>query len=238
MKPIIGVTTTTGWEKNRLYSKATRFYADSVVRGGGAPLYIPTLLDPELASNIVSRIDGLLLSGGNEDVQPHHYDEIPIQGLTNVAPDRDAWEFALINAALVQKKPILGICRGAQILNVALGGSLYQSLAKQFDGAGEHFSENTDMCEVYHHINIEKDSFLYGLYGEKIMVNSFHNLAIKVPADCFRVTARSEEGIIECIESTEHEFVVGVQWHPEAMTEKHPHFVELFKSHAAACGSN
>lgn len=235
MKPVIGVTTATGWENNRIYFKATRCYADSVVKGGGIPFYIPTIADSELASDLVERMDGLLLSGGNEDVQPHHFGETPILGLKNVCPERDAWEFALIKAALDQGKPILGICRGIQILNVALGGTLYQSLPEQFDGVGEHFPVETDMCNLYHFITIEKDSLLYALYGGKLMVNSYHNLAVKDPADCFKVVARSEEGVIECVESTEHEFVVGVQWHPEALTDKHTHFVKLFKAHVDAC---
>ena len=235
MKPVIGVSTSTGWENNRIYTKATRFYADSVVAGGGIPFYIPTLPDASLAEDFISRMDGLLLSGGNDDVQPHHYGEIPIQGLKYVNPERDEWEFALINAALKQNKPIFGICRGCQILNVALGGSLYQSLPKQYEGAGEHFPVETDMFNLYHSINIEKDSMLHEMFGDRMMINSYHNLAIKEPAECFRVTARSEEGIIECVESTEHYFVVGVQWHPEALTAKHPHFVKLFEAHAQAC---
>lgn len=235
MKPVIGVSTATGWESNRLYTKATRFYADSVVAGGGLPLYIPTLPEADLAADFVSRIDGLILSGGNDDVQPHHFGEIPIKGLKYVNPERDEWEFALIRAALEQNKPIFGICRGCQVLNVALGGSLYQSLHKQFEGAGEHMPIDTDMFNLYHAIDIEEDSLLYRLYGDSIMVNSYHNLAVKDPASCFRVTARSGEGIIECIESTEHDFVIGVQWHPEALTARHPHFVKLFEAHVNAC---
>ncbi|MCW8995780.1 MAG: gamma-glutamyl-gamma-aminobutyrate hydrolase family protein [Psychromonas sp.] len=238
MKPIIGITSATQWEKNREFSKASHYYADSVLLAGGLPVYLPIILDPELAEHYLCKLDGLLLSGGDEDVQPHHYGEGPLRGLNNVSPDRDLWEFALIKAAIRQNKPILGICRGCQILNVAFGGNLYQSLRLQYPGTGEHYPRKTEMHHLYHSVKIATDSLLYKLFGEKLMVNSFHNMALKDIAPCFKVTARSSEGVIEGVESQEHPFVVGVQWHPEALTKHHPHFVELFKAHISACNAH
>jgi putative glutamine amidotransferase len=235
MKPIIGITSASAWEKNRVFSKASRYYADSVILGGGLPAYIPILPQPELAEHYMNKIDGLLLSGGDEDVQPHHYGECPLRGLDNVSPDRDLWEFALIKAAIQQNKPILGICRGCQILNVALGGNLYQSLFQQYPDAGEHYPQQTEMHHLYHSVNIEPESLLHGLFGTSLMVNSFHHMAIKKIAPCFQVTARSPEGVIEAVESQCHPFVVGVQWHPEALTHNHPHFINLFRAHIEAC---
>lgn len=235
MKPIIGITSATGWEHNREFSKASHYYADSVALAGGLPLFIPIIHDIELAEVYLNKIDGLLLSGGDEDVQPHHYGECPLHGLDNVCPDRDLWEFALIKTALAQNKPILGICRGCQLINVAQGGNLYQNIFQQCPGAGEHYPHQTQMHHLYHSVNIEPDSLLYKLFGKELMVNSFHNMAIKEFAPGFKVTAHSSEGIIEAIESNNHDFVVGVQWHPEALTKHHPHFLDLFKAHIDAC---
>ena len=237
MKPIIGITSSTGWENNREFSKASHYYADAVRLGGGLPAYLPIILETELAESYMEKLDGLLLSGGDEDVQPHHYGEGPLRGLNNVSPDRDFWEFALIKAAIKQSKPILGICRGCQILNVALGGNLYQNIFQQCPGAGEHYPQNTEMHHLYHSVDIESDSLLYKLFGSKLMVNSFHNMAIKDLAPCFKVTARSTEGVIEAVESKEHDFILGVQWHPEALTKHHAHFIDLFKAHIAACNA-
>lgn len=235
MKPIIGITAATGWEKNREFSKASHYYANSVRLGGGLPTYIPIINEPDLAEHYMNKLDGLLLSGGDEDVHPHYYGEGPIRGINHICPDRDIWEFALIKAALSQNKPILGICRGCQVLNVALGGNLFQSLRKQYPGAGEHYPMATEMHHLYHSVKIEPDSLLQNLFGSELMVNSFHHLALKDLAPCFKVTARSNEGVIEAVESQEHPFVVGIQWHPEALTKHHPHFVKLFKAHVDAC---
>ena len=238
MKPIIGITSATGWEKNREFSKVSHCYADSVALAGGLPVYIPINLDTTSAEDYLLKLDGLLLSGGDEDVQPHHYGECPVHGLNNVSPDRDLWEFALIKAAIRQGKPIFGICRGCQILNVALGGNLYQNIFSQCPDVGEHYPQNTEMHHLYHSVDIESDCLLNTLFGHKLMVNSFHNMAIKNLAPCFKVTARASDGIIEAVESTKHDFVMAVQWHPEALVKHHPHFIELFKAHVEACNKN
>lgn len=238
MKPIIGITSSTGWERNKEYSKAAYYYAESVTMGGGLPVYVPIIHDLTLADAYMQKLDGLILSGGDEDVQPFRYHECPLHGLNNVSPDRDAWEFALVKAALEQNKPILGICRGCQVLNVAFGGSLYQNIFQQCPGVGEHNPQMTEMHCLYHSINVETDSLLHKLFGSELMVNSFHNMALKEVAPCFKVTARSTEGVIEAIESQTHKFVVGVQWHPEALTKHYPHFIELFKAHIDACNEN
>jgi len=216
MKPTIGITTATGWENHREFSKVSHCYADAVAAAGGIPVYIPIILDTTMAEDYLRTLDGLLLSGGDEDVQPHHYGEGPLHGLNNVSPDRDLWEFALIKAAMEQNKPIFGICRGCQILNVAMGGNLYQNIFQQCPGAGEHYPQKTEMHHLYHSVNIEPESLIHTLF----------------------VTARSNEGVVEAIESINHPFVVAVQWHPEALISHHPHFIELFKAHIEACRSD
>jgi len=238
MKPIIGITSATGWEHNREFSKASHYYADSVAMAGGIPLFIPIIHDIEMAEDYLKKIDGLLLSGGDEDVQPHHYGECPLHGLNNICPDRDLWEFALFKAAVALDKPILGICRGCQIINVGMGGSLYQDIFQQCPNAGEHYPKNTQMHHLYHSVDIESGSLLDKLFGSKLMVNSFHNMAIKKHPPCLKVTARSTEGVVEAIESSSHKFLVGVQWHPEALTKHHPYFINLFKAHVTACNDN
>ena len=238
MKPTIGITTATGWENHREFSKVSHCYAGAVAAAGGIPVYIPIILDTTMAEDYLRTLDGLLLSGGDEDVQPHHYGEGPLHGLNNVSPDRDLWEFALIKAAMEQNKPIFGICRGCQILNVAMGGNLYQNIFQRCPGAGEHYPQKTEMHHLYHSVTIEQDSLIHRLFGDKLMVNSFHNMAVKKLAPCFKVTARSNEGVVEAIESISHPFIVAVQWHPEALISHHSHLIALFKAHVDACKSD
>ena len=118
MKPLIGVSTFIGWEHNRIFVKLGQYYTLAVEAGGGMAVCVPSHVDTEQAADYVSRLDGIILSGGRADIQPHHYGELPTTGFSTVDPVRDAWEFALYKAALEQGKPVLGICRGAQVINV------------------------------------------------------------------------------------------------------------------------
>ena len=235
-KPIIGISTSRIQRNGRDYSAVAHFYAQSVLRADAVPLLIPLCDETELAADYATAIDGLVLSGGNEDVNPLLYNEPPIPALQCVMPQRDSWEMALLDAAVDRGKPILGICRGAQVINVAMGGSLYQNIGVQLENIQGHFPKETAMNHLWHKVSIEPQSKLSVIFNRtEILVNSFHNQAVKDIAPGFKATAHAEDGIVEAIESRDHDFLVAVQWHPEALTGDHPQFVELFRALTQAC---
>lgn len=238
-KPVIGISTFWKEMKGRRYATLSHYYNQSVIRAGGIPVMVPLLDSTESAADYVSALDGLILSGGDEDVAPSLFGEEPIPELQAVLPERDRWEIALIDAALKQKKPVLGICRGLQIINVAMKGTLYQNIGAQLDKTIGHFPKETPMHYLWHNVQIEKGSRLEKIFGvNELMTNSFHNVAVKDTAPGFRVTARTSDGVVEAIESTEEPYLIAVQWHPEALTGNHPEFIKLFRSLVEAAGKD
>jgi putative glutamine amidotransferase len=180
---------------------------------------LPTLKDLSMVTSVIDSIDGLLIPGGF-DVFPEAYGEKPIDGKWKIDVPRTHYEIALIKEAIKQGKPILGICRGCQVLNVALGGSLFQDLPLQAPSSIQHSSPNKPQWS-YHGIRIEKDSLLFSILGEdRLSVNSSHHQAIRNLAPGLRVVAEADDGIIEAIESDANTFMLGVQWHPEAMNDQ------------------
>jgi putative glutamine amidotransferase len=227
MKPIIGVTTYLS--ETSKYSTVGKAYIDSVYEAGGLPINIPIVGNKSDYLDYVDLIDGLLFTGGN-DIAPYFYGENPIKELHSMSSIRDEYEFSLFRSAYEKQMPIFGICRGIQLINVALGGSLYQDIHSQCPGALGHFPEKTATDELYHSIQITKNSKLHEIFGEeKIFTNSFHHQSVKMLGNNLMATALSEDGIIEAVESTEKDrYVLGVQWHPECMTKRHPQFGKLF----------
>ena len=170
------------------------------------------------AAEIEALIDvssGLVLTGG-EDVEPGRYGEEPIPDLYDVNPVRDAMEWRAVEAALEKGIPIFGICRGMQLLNVYFGGTLYQDLPTQYDRTLGHY-QSAPWGEHHHEVRCQEGTRLHDALAEcePIRINSFHHQAVKELAPTLRCTARAEDGLIEGVESTEHDWVVGVQWHPE-----------------------
>lgn len=229
MKPVIGITTyldTTNPMK--VYAAVSNSYIHSVLSAGGIPVMLPVVEDTDTAMAYLSVIDGLLLSGG-EDVCTMVYGENPIKEVEMFCPQRDAFEIALFSAALEQNIPVLGICRGLQVMNAALGGTLYQDIFVQCSNCLGHLPKKLPVDCLYHTITIEKDSILAAIFEkEEIRVNSYHHQAVKDVAKDFRATAFSTDRVIEAIEHKEKSFVLGVQWHPEDLTIKHPQFMKLF----------
>jgi putative glutamine amidotransferase len=182
-------------------------------------------------------VSGLVLTGG-EDVDPARYGEKRHEKVRSVNPARDATEAALIEAARSRGKPVLAICRGIQILNVALGGTLVQDIPSQCDTRISH-DEDTQRDSRTHEISVERGSLIAKAVGaEHLTVNSFHHQSVKRVADGMRVTARSPDGVIEGIESTSDWWVMGVQWHPEEMTDSpEPWDRGLFKAFAQKLGA-
>ncbi len=215
VKPIIGITCSYkmgGQQGSRLAS-----YVMAVETAGGVPLILVPLRDTANLEYQVELIDGLLLTGG-VDIDPRHYGEEPHQCLGTIEPDRDGYEIPLTRRAVEKKMPLLGICRGMQIMNVALGGSLHQDIATALKRTIKHRQEAPNWYAT-HSIVIEENTNTQRILGAKsIRVNSFHHQAINKPGEDLIVAARSEtDGVVEAIEGTGNLPFLGVQWHPEAL---------------------
>jgi putative glutamine amidotransferase len=211
-------------------------YLESVIDAGGVPMILPPLVDPRMAEVLLDGIDGLLLSGGN-DLDPGYYGEecAPELGVTN--PERDAFEIALLRLALGRGMPVLGICRGMQILNVALGGTLYQDLSSQLGGNVLKHWQETPKWQPAHEIEILYDSHLAEITRcQNTKVNSYHHQGIKEVADGLVVTARSSDGVIEAVEyhNLSEQWLLGIQWHAEMMREVGTEHNSLFEAHVCA----
>lgn len=189
-------------------------YYMSVLEAGATPVIIPPYDDEKALVSILDSLDGIVLSGG-ADIDPEYLREEPLDCIS-INPRRDAQELMLVRMAVDRQIPVLGICRGIQMLTAALGGKLYQDIKTQHDRECIEHSQTIARPLPSHEVNLDKDSLLYRLFGkDRLAVNSFHHQAVKeVPAG-FRVTAVAPDGIIEGMESTAFRPILGVQWHPE-----------------------
>lgn len=182
---------------------------------GALPMLLPKLDDPAALAGLIDVVDALVLSGGT-DVSPEVYGEVALRPEWSGDPERDRYERHLIAAALAAGKPILGVCRGAQILNAALGGGLYQDISFQVGGALRH--RDWDVYDANEHtVTIAAGSFLADIYGAgDVRINSVHHQAIRAVAPGLKAVAIAPDGVIEAIERIDDaQFLVGVQWHPE-----------------------
>lgn len=190
-------------------------YFTSILKAGGVPFIIPPFDDTNSLINTLESLDGVLLTGG-ADINPLFLGEEPVKELHSINPCRDRQELLLARLAADRQIPILGICRGIQLMNAAFGGSLYQDIHSQMEGTRIKHDQDLGRGYASHTVEIEKDSLLYKLFGtETLPVNSFHHQAVKDVAPGFRATARATDGVIEAMESTEYKSMMGVQWHPE-----------------------
>ncbi len=228
-KAIVGITTFAKKAVNQKnYNKVSFSYMKVIAEAGGTPVLIPLMTDLEKAKDYIELIDALILSGG-QDISPQFYDDNITDKVKDIDPQRDSWELKLFKLAYESNLPILGVCRGMQLMNVAQGGTLYQDLIDHYDKSLAHLPDETDKCYVHHTVNIAPECKLCSFSNsQKINVNSHHHQAIKDLATDFKAIAKTERGIIEAIEATDKKFVIGVQWHPEDLTEIHPCFKELF----------
>lgn len=227
-KPVIGITC------GHTFEGSGRFYVNEpyvrcIEAVGGLPFLIPCLNADEDVRRLMEHVDGILLPGG-VDVDPVHFGEEPIPALGDVDPTWDHLELCAARLALRWDLPILGICRGIQMLNIAAGGTLYQDIPSQFKGEILQHTQEAPRWYPTHGVHIEPDTLLEQLLGSgEMRVNSFHHQAVKVLAPGFSATARSHDGIIEAMESQSHAFACGVQWHPEHMVAHYPKQLELFR---------
>lgn len=215
MAPRIGVTVGRSTIARRRFDALPHEYVAAVVEAGGIPLLLAPL-PPLLAAEVVNGIDGLLLSGGG-DVEPACYGATPVPEIENVDPERDASELAVVAAAVSRHLPVLGICRGAQLLNVARGGTLHQHLAGE--GILAH-QERRRRDELVHDVTPEAGSLLASLAGlDPFKVNSIHHQAVDVLGRQLRAVATAVDGVVEAIESSDGS-MLAVQWHPECLPEQ------------------
>lgn len=231
-KPVIGISASISFDKDEYFAgfehvNVSYACVDSIKRANALPMVIPVIDDPEVVSSLVEKLDAVLLSGGH-DVNPLLWNEEPYKKLSGILPKRDKFDFLLIKSAYEQKKPIMGICRGCQILNVYFGGSLWQDIDEHVEFYIKH-KQQAAYNEATHSIQVEKKSGLYHILGDKVLVNSYHHMAIKNPGAGFEVTARAQDGIIEMIENfSSDSFMFGVQWHPEMLSERNTKMQEPF----------
>ncbi len=231
MKPVIGITSNIDSTTHSIQNT----YIQAVITGGGIPLVIPTGVEND-AKQITKLLDGLLISGGG-DMNPHLFNEEPLPQLGNVTPERDTAELELVRQMLSLDKPILGVCRGHQVLNVAFGGTLYQDIHSQSASALLQHDQKAKRDHQSHSVHLEKGTLLESIAAsEKIMVNSFHHQALKDIPSPLIVSGKASDGIVEAIESPDHHFVIGVQWHPEALVENADQVSKrLFEAYMKAC---
>jgi putative glutamine amidotransferase len=234
-KPIIGITPTP-MDDTQAHGEFHRFtladtYTTAIEAAGGVPLIIP----PQQGNidDILDTIDGLLISGGG-DIDPAEYGDGEVHETTGgIHKGRDDLELALAKAALDRDMPLLCICRGIQVLNVALGGTLYQDVADQFSDEISHRQQDNGIPkeEPGHSVTVQPDSLLARTYGQaEIDVNSFHHQSLKDVATDLQVNAVAPDGTIEAVEHPGKSWVLGVQWHPEMMYTAHDEHLKPFSA--------
>ena len=221
MKPLIGITAGTIYNKERPYSPFTygqmHTYVEAVSEAGGLPVIIPILTDDAEAHELFARLDGILFAGG-EDISPAYYHQENRHAKVIDEP-RDAHEMRLMKWALETGMPILAICRGMQLLNIARGGTLYQDLQAELPAAHNHdgYLDVKDTKHLAHTLKIEANSTLGKLVGETIKSNTHHHQAVNQVGDGLFVNAHADDGVVEGIEDMSQAFVLGIQCHPESL---------------------
>ena len=213
---LIGVTAQVDQEGKRWIRSS---YTDAICRAGGVPVFLDYYMERETLLYLCERLDGLLFTGG-VDIHPKYYKETVEDGCGEITEARDIFELALYRHARACGMPLLGICRGMQLFNVAEGGTLWQDMRGHSD--------------TEHLLMLERGSVLYEIFGASTVVNSFHHQAVKRIGNGCTVAAVAEDGTVEGITRTDVPFCLGVQWHPELMTGKHSAIFERFLRACAA----
>jgi len=241
MQPLIGVTA--GETINQLYPHApavqgqSHTYIDAVVRAGGAPIILPLTEDKKVLHRLYEQCQGILFSGGN-DLDPASYGDQPVDKTVDFSTERDRQEIQLLKWALEDDKPVLAICRGMQLLNVAQGGTLYQDIPTELPDAENHniSSEKKRESRIVHMLRIKPESKLAEVLGAtELGANAYHHQAVKKLGHHIVTTAWAEDDVIEAIEMPGRRFVIGVQSHPESLEASiEPRWRQLFRSFVKA----
>jgi len=243
LPPIIGITATLKEDVDAVaerplgkFVRADLDYVEGVAGAGGVPVVLPPTGDEGAAEAMIQSLDGLLLSGGS-DLDPGYYGEEPVPELGITLPERDAFEMTLVRLALRRRMPVFGICRGMQVLNVALGGTLYQDLPSQWEWDVLKHRQDTPKWQPTHEVRVREGSYIAEVMGcEVVKVNSYHHQGVRVLAEGLVATGRSSDGVIEAVEAEDlsQRWLLGVQWHAEAMRGAGPQQECLFEAHVSA----
>ena len=236
MKPIIGISAGREIGNTQFYKTAlAQKYTDAIINAGGTPLIIPLGMAEEQLEDIANAVDGIMVTGGG-DMATEIFNGQAHPRVCGVDALRDETEFKLVRFADKMQKPLLGICRGNQVINVAFGGTLFTDIAAQVPEAKRHdWYPNIPRDQLSHTISITKDAKLVKIFGgTEIAVNSLHHQSIDKIGEGLLVTAHAPDGIIESIEKPDHPYLIGVQWHPEWLTAL-PAMQNLFKTFVNAC---
>jgi putative glutamine amidotransferase len=234
MKPIIGIITSTDLDQRNYYSVKNN--ADAILLAGGMPVLLPYYQDDEDCYEIAMRLDGLYATGGY-DIDPTLFGEEPHPKLGTIIPARDTFEVELIKRMLVMNKPILGVCRGCQTINIAAGGDMYQDIYSQKGMELLQHQQKAPNDHGSHFVDVLEGSLLHRITGEvRLRVNSRHHQANRSVVSPFIVSGKASDDVIEAIESTAHRFVLGLQWHPESMIIANDKASKaIFKAFVEAC---
>ncbi|HUF00212.1 MAG TPA: gamma-glutamyl-gamma-aminobutyrate hydrolase family protein [Anaerolineales bacterium] len=236
MKPLIGITTN---QAKNGYGQPTimlmQSYVNAVREAGGVPVLIPSLIAEDGWDAVYARLDGILFSGGG-DIGLEYSPGEPHPRIDDVDPVRDSIELKMLQTAATGGKPFLGICRGCQVMNVALGGTLYTHIPDQLPNALDHSYPGNMRTVLVHEVKIEEGTRIAEIFGEPIIkVNSLHHQGLKDIAPSLRVAGHSPDGLVEAIELPDHPFGLAVQWHPEGLTDQQP-TRNLFRKFIEAAG--
>jgi putative glutamine amidotransferase len=241
MKPLIGLTADQKYLEEHYWHAVEEHYLTAVIdAAGGIPVIVPALAERQDQDALLQRLDGLLLTGGVSNIEPHYYGQQSEQNDCSRDPQRDATNFALIPRAIALGMPLLGICRGLQELNVALGGTLHQrvhSVAGKMDHREPDTAVQIEQYGPAHPVILQAGGVLAGLSSEsRIVVNSLHGQGIDRLADSLRVEAIAEDGLIEAVSlPSAAAFTVAVQWHPEWYRYNSPFCRVLLAEFGARC---
>jgi putative glutamine amidotransferase len=243
LPPIIGITATLKEDADAVaerplgrFVRADLDYVEGVTGAGGVPVVLPPTGNEGAAESVLHSLDGLLLSGGS-DLDPGYYGEEPLPELGITLPERDAFEMALVGQALRRGMPVFGICRGMQVLNVALGGTLYQDLPSQWERDVLKHRQDTPKWQPTHEVRVTNGSYMAEVMGrEMVKVNSYHHQGVKDLAQGLVATGYSSDGVVEAVEAENlsERWLLGVQWHAEAMRGAGPQQESLFEAHVSA----
>lgn len=223
MKPLIGISTN---QSKNVHGHPTvalmQSYVQAVIQAGGVPVLIPSMVHDDGWDALYARLDGILLSGGG-DMAIERFSGEPHPRIDGVDPERDSVELKMVQAAVEDGKPILGICRGAQVINVGLGGTLYTHIQDQLPNSLDHAYPGNRRTVLVHEVKLEEGTHIAEVMGEPILqVNSLHHQGLKDIAPALRVTGYAPDGLVEAVELPDHPFGIAVQWHPEWLTDQEP----------------
>ena len=221
MQPIIGITTNQEDNSNgRPIVALAQTYVQAIIQAGGVPVLVPSSVVGNGWSALYSRLDGILFSGGG-DISLDFFKGDPHPSIEGVDVDRDRVELTCLQAALSDGKPLLGICRGCQLVNVGLGGTLYTHIPDQVPGALDHSQTSPGEEVLVHEVRIEEGTRMAEVLGEPIVkVNSHHHQGLKDIGAGLRVSGYSPDGLVEAIELPDHPYGLAVQWHPERLMDQ------------------